>query len=683
MQNNSENIVIENKVLRSINNCEGVVTIPPEVIKIGKGAFKGSEVSSVVFEGNNLKSIEDEAFRNCTRLKNIMIPEGVIQIGDNAFEGCSNLDYIGIPESVVVVGDNILDNCKSDLFVIGKEGSEAFNIANQYKITLRSDSANAIAAFEQASAEKTKKETREFDIFGETILCSNTLSKYHDTLEYYSSRKEPIFKEFVSKLPLTLNESFGDLLATLKEEQNNLISRLSSQGVFITEKALSIYLVEPYKAIAEAAKAIREVYDAVNKDLVDGINNNREALISEAESKVTGLSYGIIGDGLDMLAYSIDDFNERQRQRQKAYAEAEKKAAEFRKQHTSQGNQIYSEFISKALPFLNQGTDLFIDALCVAENDFLVKAGLIDAAFIDTIDPAKSSQIMNSIADKKDDNTFAVALALKKYPCNIAALVYAKEHGYKCQGLTDLVSFLGFDSKLESGITESRRMRILEKTEALKTMTDGNAGVALIERDVALLNEDEIKKLLRVLATSISSSIEQLLKPEKLDSIIDVKAYISVELDKIVSLDTWNYFLEHDVLPIKSSVIKQTKNHSELEKWLCDELRLIIDTKEKEYLKAKELGSRARTISSLDKAAELFSKLGNYKDSEKEYKALNQRKRQKHINRVKILGAIGIIIFISALVAMAFGNLAAGVLAMIAIVVIGIAGVKELLAAGV
>ena len=188
MKGNNDNIVIENRVLRSIINCEGVVTIPSEVIKIGKGAFKGSGITSVVFEGNNLKSIEDEAFRDCTRLTNIMIPEGVIQIGDNAFSGCSGLDYIGIPESIVVVGDNILDNCKSDLFIIGKEGSEAANIANQYKFTLRSDSAHAIAAFEQASAEKTNNETREFDIFGETISCSNTLSKYHDNLEYYSNR---------------------------------------------------------------------------------------------------------------------------------------------------------------------------------------------------------------------------------------------------------------------------------------------------------------------------------------------------------------------------------------------------------------------------------------------------------------------------------------------------------------
>lgn len=165
-----------------------------------------------------------------------------------------------------------------------------------------------------------------------------------------------------------------------------------------------------------------------------------------------------------------------------------------------------------------------------------------------------------------------------------------------------------------------------------------------------------------------------------MDSISDVKAYFSVELNKIVSLDTWNYFLEHDVLPINSSVIKQTKNYSELENWLCDELLLKTNEKEKEYLKAKELSSKARKMSELDEASNLFSKLGNYKDSEKEYRALKQKKHQKHINRVKIYGVIGGIVFISALFAISYGNILVGVFGMIAIVVIGILGFTELTA---
>ncbi len=54
-------------------------------------------------------------------------------------------------------------------------------------------------------------------------------------------------------------------------------------------------------------------------------------------------------------------------------------------------------------------------------------------------------------------------------------------------------------------------------------------------------------------------------------------------------------------------------------------LLLKTDEKEKEYLKAKELSSKARKISELDEASKLFSKLGNYKDSDNEYRALKRR----------------------------------------------------------
>lgn len=649
MKGNSNTLIIENKVIKGINSSESMVTIPSDVIRIGKGAFKGSNLSSVVFEGNNLKSIDDDAFRDCTRLTNIMIPEGVVQIGDNAFFGCSQLDYIGIPESVMVVGDNILDNCKSGLFVIGKEKSEAANIADHYKLTLKSDSAHAISAFEQANTAKAKIETKVFDIFGENISCSNTLSKYHNNLEYYSSRKEPVFNEFAKKLPKTINENFGDLLSTLQKEQSTVLSRLSSQGVFVNTDALNIYLLEPYNAILEAVKAIKQVYDTVAQDVANGINNNREALISEAESKVTGLSYGIIGDGLDMIAYSIDDYRERKRQRQEAYAAAEKKAAQFRQQHTNQGNRIYSDFVSKALPYLHQGTDMFVDALCKAENDHLVKAGLIDATIETSIDITKSSQLMNSIADKQGDNTFTVALALKKYPCNIAALVYAKEHGYKCQGLTDLVNFLGFERKLESGIKESKEKRVLEKTNSLQAMTNGNAGVSLIKRDADLLDESEIKQLLNTLAASISPSIEKILMPEKFDSITNAQTYCSNELNRIISPAAWSYFQQHAVLPVKSSVIKNTNDYSELKNWLCEQLELKIKKTEQEYSDAKERFSSAKSISDLEKTEPLFNKLGDYRDSVSISQTIKntiaEKKRKKTKTTViSVLSAIVVIV---------------------------------------
>ena len=56
----------------------------------------------------NVTSIGNGAFRNCSNLKSITIPESVKIIGDNAFYNCTSLKFIAIPESVAGIG-GILD----------------------------------------------------------------------------------------------------------------------------------------------------------------------------------------------------------------------------------------------------------------------------------------------------------------------------------------------------------------------------------------------------------------------------------------------------------------------------------------------------------------------------------------------------------------------------------------------
>ena len=70
-------------------------------------------------KGNNYKILDGvtrilgDAFRNCTNLTSITIPNSVAYIGDFTFDGCTNLTSITIPDSVTRIGDYAFRGCTS------------------------------------------------------------------------------------------------------------------------------------------------------------------------------------------------------------------------------------------------------------------------------------------------------------------------------------------------------------------------------------------------------------------------------------------------------------------------------------------------------------------------------------------------------------------------------------------
>jgi hypothetical protein len=59
------------------------------------------------------KWIGHDAFRDCTSLTSITIPNSVTSIGEGAFSGCSSLSSITIPNSVTSIGNYAFYDCSS------------------------------------------------------------------------------------------------------------------------------------------------------------------------------------------------------------------------------------------------------------------------------------------------------------------------------------------------------------------------------------------------------------------------------------------------------------------------------------------------------------------------------------------------------------------------------------------
>ena len=82
-----------------------------EVTSIGLGAFRGCSALTSINIPNSVTSIGLQAFEGCSSLTSINIPSSVTDIAYYAFSGCSSLTSINIPSSVTKIGSSAFCNC--------------------------------------------------------------------------------------------------------------------------------------------------------------------------------------------------------------------------------------------------------------------------------------------------------------------------------------------------------------------------------------------------------------------------------------------------------------------------------------------------------------------------------------------------------------------------------------------
>ena len=91
---------------------ERVQKIPAYMFSVWySGGVEGQPVITSVTMGNNVTSIGDGAFENCSDLPSITIPDSVTSIGDRAFYGCSGLTSVTLGNSVISIGNYAFYNC--------------------------------------------------------------------------------------------------------------------------------------------------------------------------------------------------------------------------------------------------------------------------------------------------------------------------------------------------------------------------------------------------------------------------------------------------------------------------------------------------------------------------------------------------------------------------------------------
>lgn len=94
------------------------IKIPNSVIEIGEKSFKSNINLEKVEIPGSLKEIPDEAFIECHALKEVNLPEGIIKIGAKAFSICLSLKTVNLPESCETIGEQVFVHTEIESIVL-------------------------------------------------------------------------------------------------------------------------------------------------------------------------------------------------------------------------------------------------------------------------------------------------------------------------------------------------------------------------------------------------------------------------------------------------------------------------------------------------------------------------------------------------------------------------------------
>ncbi len=122
----SDGLLMDKTTLVKYTGTATSVSVPSGVKTIQAEAFADCTSLSGVTFPSSLEKIENSAFSGCENIRRIIIPEGCTSIGNGAFADCKNLSAVTLPASLTELGSGVFAGCEDLKTVNITKGNNSF-----------------------------------------------------------------------------------------------------------------------------------------------------------------------------------------------------------------------------------------------------------------------------------------------------------------------------------------------------------------------------------------------------------------------------------------------------------------------------------------------------------------------------------------------------------------------------
>lgn len=597
-------LIVENNIVFGYSGKSKVIEIPDGITEIHSNAFANCDfVKEIYIHSSSLYkigassfsncthlekieiqslagSIEEEAFYGCSALQSVVIPDGAIKIGSFAFAACTNLLFIAVPSSVILIGDSIVDN---KTIILGAASSDIAVYASQNMLSFEENTKEIRSKLIARNYRSDNIGYKDFIIYGEPIRCYKSIAPYQKVLDFFHGLNISFLNEANKNVPSSLYSDF-DSEKTLALDQTyieKVNEFLKSFGIYLNQVYFDAKTIEYSANYLSTCKAIFNAYTEICKALKTGKEEMEAQYIDEAESQITGLNYGVIGNQFTLVLHAFDEAMEVHRQSKKAYRDAQEKIEKTSHHMKYNANKIYKKFMAETgYPALKKSVEYICAGLMNFVVEELIQANKLNKKIIEVYDVAQSNKIIEQARNNDHiDKHFAVASALALYPFNVKAyalVMYEKD-------LFDLIEYS------EVFLSHSF-IKLLKKTfdyVSLCTYLENNKkymGPQFLQAVVSVKSQKEL---------ALVNSIRNGLRPNQ------------------ISFETWKTLVKNYYSKYPDEFYEYDVEPNEL---LGPDAQNQV-AKAMDYKKAINLMEKAKQDRDFQKPLEIFQRLGNYRDS--------------------------------------------------------------------